>query len=210
MIPFLCYLLLAFIYLMDMMLELKDISIHSWNIRGANNARAKCHMKGLLRRLHPTFLLIMETHIQFGRTGVFWYQVGYSPVSIIEAQGQEGGLWVLMQNGVNFTVTVLNVCAHVVTFSISLGAKSWTCTGLYASPIPVNRQIFWQHLCNLGLNINSPWLLLWDFNETLPPGDLRGGLFSISRAEAFANVLDHCGLVDLDTVGGRFTWHRIF
>lgn len=28
------------------------------------------------------------------------------------------------------------------------------------------------------------------------------------RADSFAQVLDFCGLVDLYTVGGRFTWHR--
>lgn len=26
-------------------------------------------------------------------------------------------------------------------------------------------------------------------------------------AEAFAHMLDQCGIVDLNTIGGRFTWH---
>lgn len=47
-----------------------------------------------------------------------------------------------------------------------------------------------------------------DFNEILFSGDQRGGNFLLSRAEAFARMIDQCGMVDLHTIGGRFTWHR--
>lgn len=40
------------------------------------------------------------------------------------------------------------------------------------------------------------------------PGELKGCIFSQSRAESFYRVLDFCGLLELNTVGGHLTWHR--
>lgn len=110
--------------------------------------------------------------------------------------------------GINFSVSVLDVSAYSISVNVMLGNKSWVCTGVYASPIPSLRAPFWNYLCTLGNSINNPWVLIGDFNEILLPGDQRGGLFSTVRAKAFAQVLDRCNLVDLNTLGGQFTWHR--
>jgi len=51
-------------------------------------------------------------------------------------------------------------------------------------------------------------MLIGDFNETLMRSDQRGGIFQHSRAAIFANFMDICNLLDLSTIGGRYTWHR--
>lgn len=40
------------------------------------------------------------------------------------------------------------------------------------------------------------------------PSEQKGCIFFPSRANAFWNILDTCGLLDLNTTGGKFTWHR--
>lgn len=70
------------------------MSILSWNIRGTSSAKAKSHISDVIRKLKPTFFVIMETHMSFARTKSFWDQAGYTPVEIIEAQGHAGGLWI--------------------------------------------------------------------------------------------------------------------
>lgn len=87
--------LLQFIF----MIKFNDFSMLSWNIRGAHNNKAKRHLKDLIRKFQPCILIIMETHIAFARTEVFWHGVGFSPIQIIEAHGHSGGLWVLKNNG---------------------------------------------------------------------------------------------------------------
>lgn len=79
------------------MIEFNDIKILSWNIRGAHNAGSKRHIKSLINRFSPSFLVIMETHVQFARTKVFGDQCRYTAVASMEARGHSGGLWVLMQ-----------------------------------------------------------------------------------------------------------------
>lgn len=70
------------------------------------------------------------------------------------------------------------------------------------------RSLLWEHLITLRSSIGNPWTLLGDFNEILLPSEVRGGSFSLARANSFANVLENCNLTDLGFMGSPFTWHR--
>lgn len=59
----------------------------SWNVRGAYNKDAKRHIRDMIRRLHPSIFIIMETHIQYAWVQSFWESQGYKPIAIIEAIG---------------------------------------------------------------------------------------------------------------------------
>lgn len=190
------------------MIEFKEFSFLSWNVRGASNKTAKMHIREVVRKYNPSFLLIIETHCQFNKMNQFWNNLGFIPVHIIEARGQAGGLWVLVQHGISLGLSVLDSNSFSTTFNIKAGSNEWTCTAVYASPTPSMRDPFWQYLCDINNSINCPWLMIGYFNENLLPGDQRGGSFLFNRSDAFARMFDQCGMVDLNTIGGRFTWHR--
>lgn len=190
------------------MIKFKDISFLSWNIRGASNATTRRHVKEIVRKYKPSFLLIMETHCQFNKMNHFWNQVGYTSVHVSEAQGQAGGIWVLVQQGINVVLTLLDSNSFSTSFRIAVGSNAWMCTVMYASPVPSNQTHLWQYLCDFNTAINCPWLMIGDFNEILLPGDQRGENVSTARAKVFARMLDQCGMVDLHTIGSRYTWHR--
>lgn len=186
-----------------------EYSILSWNIRGASNDKAKRHIKELIRKHKPSLIFLMETHTQFENLKLFWQRVGYHPIHIEEAQGHSGGIWALVQAGLNLDISVWDSNPFSISLEIKLGTLKWICTGVYASPRPTSRDTFWQYLCNVSQNIDTPWLLLGDWNEILLPGEQKNCIFSHNRATAFWNVLDSCGLLDLQTSGGKFTWHRM-
>lgn len=77
-------------------------------------------------------------------------------MAIVDVEGYVGGLWVMLQSGNNFSVTILDICNYDITFNIVLGSSSWSCTDLYASPIPTNRPRLWQHLKSIHDNNNMP------------------------------------------------------
>lgn len=79
---------------------------------------------------------------------------------------------------------------QAVMVSISRGARSWTCTAVYASPVPSVRETLWNYLIQLRNSVQHPWLLLGDFNEVLLPSEVEGGSFFLSRAQKFAVVLE--------------------
>ncbi|XP_028214846.1 uncharacterized protein LOC114396862 [Glycine soja] len=79
---------------------------------------------------------------------------------------------------------------------------------VYAPPVSVPCTVFWDYLITLGEHIQGPWLMLKDFNDIILSSEVSGGLFYPSRAFALANFFNECGLLDLGTVRGRFTWRK--
>ena len=189
------------------MIEFKDFSILSWNIRGAGNSEAKQQTHSLVSRFKPSLFAVMETHISFHKVRRTWMKMGYEPVAIEEAQGHSGGLWILSStSGISYSV--VDSCSQAITVEISKANRKWVLTAVYASPIPVLRENLWYHLCNLRHQIREPWLWIGDFNQILLPLEVSGGTFHVSRASAFADVMSQCHMIDLGLTGGRFTWQR--
>ena len=65
----------------------------------------------------------------------------------------------------------------------------------------------WQLLCDLNNKYNIPWVCAGDFNEILRGHEKLGG--SLRREvemEAFRDVVDKIGFVDLGYLGRKFTW----
>lgn len=56
--------------------------------------------------------------------------------------------------------------------------------------------------------MNSPWLLMGDYNEILLPSEVREGIFNSNRAQKLVAVMDSYGLLDLGSTGLFFTWTR--
>lgn len=187
---------------------LADTTILSWNIRGAQNSNAKRHMKELIRKHRPTFLVILETHVLFARLSSFMTNNGYTPIYIIEASGQSGGIWLLKHSADITTTTITDTNQYSITFTISRGTATSTCTCVYASPNYTLRPPFWTYLSNLSQTITGPWMLIGDFNETILPSEQRGGIYNHTRAAHFSNLMNNCNLLDITTTGGNFTWHR--
>jgi endonuclease/exonuclease/phosphatase family metal-dependent hydrolase len=187
---------------------LNDISVLSWNIRGAHNNNSRRHLKEIIRKYRTTFLAILETHVPYARLSSFWTNNSYTPIHVIEANGHSGGIWLLKHSIATINTTIIDSNQYSITFTLTYGDASSTCTCVYASPNPTLRTNFWNYLIDLSLTITGSWMLIGDFNETLLPSDQRGGIFQHTRASLFANLMDQCNLLDLTTTGGRFTWHR--
>jgi len=160
-----------FIPISFVMEAFKDTSSLSWNIRGAHNSNAKRHLKDIIQKYNPTFLSILETHTPFARLSTFWNNIGYTPIHIIEATCHSRGIWLLKQSTSNITSYVLNTNHYSITFSLHRGDATITCTCVYASPNFTMRPNLWTYLTIISHNINNPWMLIGDFNETLIPSD---------------------------------------
>lgn len=191
-----------------LMIGFKDIRMLSWNIWGAHNNKAKRHLFEIIRKHSPIFLIILETHVEFSKTQIFWKKVGYKKVAISEARGHSGGIWLMQQVGSNVDTLLVDFHDNAVTIKLTLGQDNWFLTAIYASPVYAARLPLWQHLCDLRNNIDGAWLILGDFNEIMLPNEQRGGTFIQSRADGLLTVVDQCDLVDINMIGGRFTWHR--
>jgi endonuclease/exonuclease/phosphatase family metal-dependent hydrolase len=186
---------------------LEDISILSWNIRGALGKQSRCQVRDIINSCHPSLVLLYETHGVFSKVERKWISLGYNLVFIQEARGHSGGIWIL-SNRTDLCFTLIDSISQAITFTISKGLASWCCTAVYGSPVYTIRTSLWTHLKNLRNNIISPWLMIGDFNEIKSIDEVAGGSFNFSRANPFIDMINYCNLLDMDTAGGFFTWRR--
>ncbi|KAF1869450.1 hypothetical protein Lal_00022895, partial [Lupinus albus] len=159
----------------------QDFSILAWNIRGVMNMNGRRHARDLVRKYRPSLIFLLETQYQFANSKDFWNSLGYRDCGIIEATSCAG------VNGPSRSTRVI----------LSLQFPSY-----------MDRELLWDHLVSIRNLVTLPWLLLGDFIEILLPSEVRGGQFNYSRAKMSSNVLEACGLMDLDAVGSMFTWFR--
>jgi hypothetical protein len=85
--------------------------------------------------------------------------------------------------------------------------ESYSLTGVYGAPETHNRSKIWDLIRRLEGLYQLPWCCLGDFNEIVKLEEMHGR-FSRSKRQmqAFQDVLDDCGLVDLGFNGFPFTW----
>ena len=89
---------------------------------------------------------------------------------------------------------------------------------MYASPTPsvreqiwnyivdFVRELIWNYIVDFSSTVQIPWILTGNFNQILMPNKVEGGLFRLSGASKFVDVLSTCGLLDLGSIGLNFTW----
>lgn len=80
-------------------------------------------------------------------------------------------------------------------------------TAIYAMNQLVDRRILWRDLERIKMTINGPWGVIGDFNNVLCSRDKIGGR-DVTDAEFvdMRNMIDHCEIDEVDSVGDYFTW----
>ena len=85
---------------------------------------------------------------------------------------------------------------------------AWRLIGFYGEPDTNIRSEGWNMLWMLSSKPKLPWVCFGDINELLQVEDKkRGAPRAHNLMQAFVDVLDHCGFVDLGYSGLDFTWH---
>ena len=79
---------------------------------------------------------IYRTHIAFIRVEKFWKNLGYSPITIEEANGRASGVWILAGQS-SFKFSLLDQFHQAVTNKVEVSNKVWACLAIYASPTPL-------------------------------------------------------------------------
>lgn len=83
----------------------------------------------------------------------------------------------------------------------------WRFTGVYGHPKAEDRHRTWSLLKTLYPRCSLPWLLGGDFNEILSRDEKIGGVpRRYGQMDAFREALDYCSILNISSVGPRFTW----
>ncbi|CAH2079493.1 unnamed protein product [Thlaspi arvense] len=93
------------------------------------------------------------------------------------------------------------------------GASTFWCSYIYGNPVKKYCNAMWFSMMsdsNVGFYQDKPCLMLGDFNDIISSDKKKGGPpRSESSFSLFRNMLYVCGLHDLKTTGGKYTWAGI-
>ncbi|KAK8586056.1 hypothetical protein V6N13_130582 [Hibiscus sabdariffa] len=111
----------------------------------------------------------------------------------------------LQTHGGNVMVVPNPANKTVIHISLSTSSDTILATFVYANPTRHFQQDLWHHLVDLSYSINSPWVVLGDFNATLSLVDRQGCSSNLPEC-SFQDMVTDCGLHALDYSEPNFSW----
>ena len=127
--------------------------------------------------------------------------------TVTNEDGGGGGLALMWKN--SSKVWVGSFSTYHIDAIINGGIEdAWRLTGFYGEPKTSIRNERWNMLRMLGSKPKLSWCCFRDFNELLEVEDKKGGApRAHNLMQAFRDVLNYCGFVDLGYSDLDFTRH---
>lgn len=80
---------------------------------------------------------------------------------------------------------------------------------IYAPAKTSHKQEFWDELCTYINLLNSPFIIVGDFNELSNDQDKRGGsVYRDNRSSIMQTFLSRTATTEIPFIGNRFTWRK--
>ncbi|KAH7857525.1 hypothetical protein Vadar_013640 [Vaccinium darrowii] len=166
-------------------------------------------LRNFAKNRRPSIVFLMETKNKANKVDRIRRSLNFSNSVYVDPCGLSGGL-ALWWNS-NISVDILEANQHFIHARCNdhQGLKSFLVTFVYGAPVVRAKEAVWENLRFLGAGIHGAWLVLGDFNDIVAESEKSGGSPpNVRRMTAFNEVLEDCGLMDLEFKGPRFTWRR--
>lgn len=107
----------------------------------------------------------------------------------------------------NFDLTIETFSQNHIDTTINKNkAEEWRFTGFYREPDTQDRHGAWACLKTLKSRELAPWICAGVFNKVTRQSEKLGGkVRPHAQMQAFRDVLDDCGFLDLGFMGSDFT-----
>lgn len=179
----------------------------SWNCRGAQGLNFRRALNNFCRKNKVDVVALQETRCSGNVARKAIKKLGFKNYIVSEAQGFSGGIW-LLWNRQDIQFEVIQNNFHFIHVQVrEQGVDPWLLTVVYASPRENERDTTWYQLRGLATNIHEPWIMMGDFNEIANPNEKKGGVQpDLRKCLNFSNWMNDCRLMELTTIGTKFTW----
>lgn len=180
----------------------------SWNCQGVGNLRTVRILGNLIKSLNPTFLFLSETLVTSSTIAELCDKFGFADYFAVDKVGRGGGLAVLWKQTMSCKI-MDSSNNYINVYFMERNSPSWRLTCFYGFPERTRRQESWDFLRQIAAKDSIPWCVFGDFNELLYATDKKGqhphpqNLF-----DGFRAAIDDFNLLELDLMGGEFTWEK--
>jgi hypothetical protein len=181
--------------------------IFVWNCRGAANTSFLRYCKQYVEVHRPVMLVIVETRCDPKKLCRTFKLLGYDELLATENRGYAGGIIVAWKKD-NINVTLCNKKFQFIHLKVNfVDGQDWYFTAVYASPNEENRRVLWEDLKYIADRMQNSWMFAGDFNDIMCIAEKKGGApVSVRKCNNFRERINACKLMDLGSVGAKFTW----
>lgn len=185
--------------------------IFLWNCRGAANNAFYRFCKQHVDVYHPDILVIMETRIDPLKIKKNSFNLlGFDGFLNSEVRGFAGGIVVAWKSSVVNISLLINDFQFLDLRVSLLNGQDWFFSPVYASPSEDLLRDLWTKLKSIAESRQGWWLVTGDFNDILSQEEKEGGApINLRRCNLSRDRVNECGLMDMGSVGSRFTWRGL-
>ncbi|GLT73742.1 hypothetical protein SLA2020_455790 [Shorea laevis] len=184
------------------------MNLFCWNCRGLGNPRAIRCLIEMVRLKTPLVVFLSETLLdKKGMEGIR-RRLGYRNCFTVDRKGQSGGLAMLWNSDIS--LSLLSYFMNHIDMEVEdWEGRKWHFTGYYGHLERQHRTRSWSLLRELSRRSSLPWLICGDFNDLLSQHEKVGGTLQPDwMLHGFSDVIDFYGLLEVQMVGGLYTWRR--
>ncbi|CAM8880259.1 unnamed protein product [Rhodiola kirilowii] len=175
-----------------------------WNCRGVGGPRAVRSICDVVNTHRPSILGLLETKKADGNWDELRCRLGFKGCLSVRSRGKAGGLALLWKDDVGVDLKSFSY-SHIDVWV--KGEEEFFLTVFYGNPRVQDRIQSWNLLRKLRRDEGQAWAVMGDFNEVLFGCEMEGKRDRpVWQMDKFRHCLNDCGLSDLGSEGGRFTY----
>ncbi|KAF7131796.1 hypothetical protein RHSIM_Rhsim09G0065000 [Rhododendron simsii] len=176
--------------------------ILTWNCQGIGRTLTSQALGDMVRRNRPSIVFLMETKNNKVKLETIRRRLNFEFSSYVDPEGLAGGTALWWNKDISVEVDFSNKnLVHTVLYD-KAESSSWAATFVYGCPSCAGKEKVWNELRGIANSEILPWLCIGDFNQVLNAGDKFGGNTpDQGRIRAFHDMLNDCGLADLECKG---------
>lgn len=144
----------------------------SWNIRGFNMPLKHLRMQNFLRSRNVDVMAILESKLDTNsaKNILDWKFAGWNSVHNLDSH-HAGRIILLLNDKVDLSVKYSTTQLIHCSIGCKISGKTFQASFVYGLHSIIARRSLWISLNHIGNSMDSPWLLLGDFNSILSPDD---------------------------------------
>ncbi|XP_058756821.1 uncharacterized protein LOC131630043 [Vicia villosa] len=182
----------------------------SWNIRGLNKAGKQREICSHLNDLRPDICILIETRVKIQKANKVRENMRLYDSFLDNYHHHDNGrIWVCW-NSTKYKIQMERSSSQFIHCNVKSinGKVCFDMTAVYAMNTIEQRKMLWKAIDALP-HANKPWCVVGDFNNVLKSNDRIGGRMVVPQEfQDLHDMMDSCGLSEMDNTGDYFTWHN--
>lgn len=188
---------------------MQDLTISSWNVRGANGSVARSNIRKLVSQSKANILFLQETKCS-SWSDLLMNSIWDSNIyewEVVNSTGNSGGLLIFWKKSLLTVEQVTCSSCWIWCKGKVNGEYPVNLINVYGPHDPLEKSVFWNHLRNIvSASIDEPLCILGDFNSIRSKEDREGCIYSDRDSKLLNEFLEDHNLLEIDGSNFKFTW----